>query len=1258
MALSDESKARARYAGWRLGRHVTTEDLSWADWLRARSGAAPGSIVVDAGGFADESAPTAEDDQDHAAEEMVGALRAYLERSGVEGPGLAPLDELLFSVGTRRWRQLRDGQLVRGDAPDARRSRGGILLKVGGGAGETLLAVERVLSIQLPASPRQLFAEWFDPEVARVLGHLSQGLGSREDDLDVEAAEHRALLALVGERGPAWLATTPEVAFETFARTLWSVATTGPFPADRITPTASKGGVLAATRRRVESSGSTPGTPRRAFDPWLEDRIEEAHQYGARFAGDDPAEVRRRIQDRAALQSIRDGRWLGTTSTWLAVERLLAYAALQRDLRDVDFGRVAPLADLGPRRKPPSAGIPCLDALWAARALQESFPGRLGTGDSPLLVHSAQLVLRERDSDRIDGAVTLLPGAGRPPALRAFGEALLARFERAEHKRKDTEQFAVRFTLRGTGLASDRQAVVDVRFPWRFGARDLTGRAEHVARLRLDARRLDEAARAARALRTDARRTGTHAELPAAMGELADALADLCVAWQRWPAVGEAPAPGTFAEEAGLHTETGIWGPARDLIAGHRRAMSAFLRVFEVAGDLAPRVAHGPLSSFLEFALHDNGKGGDGAVRLCGHHPLRLQQQCELESEALEELHATLARPATLRDVPLTTLPDVRGVPPVVFSPTSDPGEDPFLVPAGSADFWNETFRARSHPDISELDLVEPLRPLLGALSRGVFPGMRRRLAVRLHGQSQTTSGLRPLLWLADAVRDDLRPQRPPLTAGVDLHVDPELSRRAGSPVPMTAAEVGVLADEEAADLISREMTRSREDQAALPLEVRPWSPTDASPDDHPDTHLCLMVGPWARRSSWSVRMSPGGVGSSSRNTSDAMTWDPTPRSWSNLFVGDGGAASRAFQALVVRRWRGEADKDLRALGLTLETDESQRLGQAIQVAHRSAAGRSLRLLLLDPYYGAEAIDSAARDAAVGAETDTLRVTYADYHRKSRWRITVLAHPTHAPDRERDGACGGLRALWESADEDLGAVVYESTHRAVPAVTRHLWSLCGNPDADVDAELVGHLGVALFASPVRERLGGNTNWPDDLAWLAAPVAPCSILLSMDALQGWTWTRRGGRRSDFILATVDPVDEDRAWILSVESKGSAKNYLHDGTVQAATACAKLRERFDGPERVRERTQLMACLAEEAFRARASHRKVHDAIGRARDIRFGAVCVSTARQRDPEQPALEIDSFSRDVGGFTEHGVWIRARGLSGIRALAGRTDPQT
>jgi hypothetical protein len=314
-------------------------------------------------------------------------------------------------------------------------------------------------------------------------------------------------------------------------------------------------------------------------------------------------------------------------------------------------------------------------------------------------------------------------------------------------------------------------------------------------------------------------------------------------------------------------------------------------------------------------------------------------------------------------------------------------------------------------------------------------------------------------------------------------------------------------------------------------------------------------------------------------------------------------------------------------------------VGKEMEEAHERAAKHAVRALLVDPTVGAEVFDAHPN----------LVVTLADYDHRTRTRITLFGRrPQAGPTPEEAAAVRGAERTFEGLSRACGELVYRATHRAIPDVTRELWRVSRLPGVGetvgVDAEKLGHLGVAVFVAPDRARIVHDVS--GDLAWALEPWPVGTLLLSMDQLQRWTWTRRSGRRGDF-LALVPVPGAKTVRVVAIESKGSADQF-YDGCEQARIARDKLKERFDGPGRWRERGELAAIAAAEAFRATRLRDSRPEALYGVlanlahddTDLRFHAICVSTART--PDKPGLTL----REQSGV----LWTRIGGTSGIASL--------
>ena len=219
----------------------------------------------------------------------------------------------------------------------------------------------------------------------------------------------------------------------------------------------------------------------------------------------------------------------------------------------------------------------------------------------------------------------------------------------------------------------------------------------------------------------------------------------------------------------------------------------------------------------------------------------------------------------------------------------------------------------------------------------------------------------------------------------------------------------------------------------------------------------------------------------------------------------------------------------------------------------------------------------------------------------------------------------------------------------MPDVTRELWRAATqghSEESRYNPELVGHLGVALFASPDRPplTLPKKSGSPPDV--LLKPFPHSTVLLSMDALQRWTWTRRGGERGDFIAVFPDEVGD--AWVVAIESKGSANN-LRDGRPQAETARRKLADRFGDNARPGDRQELLLALGQESFRAASGASETYAAVAKNdAKLHFAAVCVSTAREAD--------NHHGDDLVYGEDEVLWVRLGGTQGLHWLLGAQQP--
>ncbi|GEM_PF-5481309 len=1168
---------------------------------------------------------------------MATAFVGVISNSDVDA---SKLEGLLFAACERDWMAWKSGDglvATKKLEDEERRSKGGILLGVGAMAGDTLNAVGEIVAAQLPESPEELFRRRFQEEsedvdsLARKLEVIAK---EREADLN---SMFRHVLQLTDKDSPDWLRESPKEAWNTFARVI------GGTRGGKLDPGDTHKSIRKTLRGERASSSRTDDTGQetpahRKFDEWLEDELRDRDD----LEPDD-------INDTALRDIYRGNLGWSKRSITFCQERLDAYLDHREEARRRDFHNLAPLPDLGPSRQPEAPGLPVQDALWAVRALQESFPGRVAASeDAPMRIHSVSLALVSRDEDgnkspECANQRCYLFGENADGDLRNFGQRLLKRIEGLDVLQKDSTQYYICVEVEPRDRRGRQSEPVDLLFamPWRWERRALREESARSKALASDKRRFAEAAQALKEIKTGAEQLDEFEDVRA---HLVAALEDLQEAWEKYP---EVAGNSGFGEETGLHTSLSDdlqWEEARKFIVTYWKAAVQFAHLFEVAGDIAPRIAEGPLDTFLQFGIHRAPKKEevDQAYRIFGYHPLRLLRLARLEREAFEELVDALGDAGTLRDVPLTHVPSVEDTPLVIPSAHSwDGGEDEgFLVPQETDDPWNQIYIPFQDPKDREPDLVMPLRPILNRLAGACFPAMRRRMTAHLHEKSETDRGIKPLQ-LCTALTGRAT-DAGAVSEGVDLVLGNDLE------VPATEAKLSSLDEGDELSPVIEAMTELRPDDPRSPLEVTRFGAGERQPSQH----IGLLVRPWSKRAKWSVR-----VAREEQSAVSAMAWDAISQSWSSLKVEEPsedrpspgaieegelpayGDLEQVFQELVIRHWRGEADTLPRILGLTLDASGAHGLGQEMLETHLAMADDALRVVIADPVFGAEALDDLNVPADADLQAEDLNVTLADYHRKTGWRVTVIGK--HKPARERDAVKRGLSKLYSQEDVsgELADAIYEATHRAAPAVTRHLWGLVDG--ATEEAELIGHMGVALFASSTRGELSDLGGMP---RWMVEGFPEGTVLLSMDSLQKWTWTRRGGTRGDFI-AVVPVDDKNRVRIVAIESKGSAKAETYDGREQAATARKKLRERFrgkPGEERRDERRDLLRSLAQEAFRARGNHRQAYNRIatGDGSNLSFEAVCVSTARQGD---------DFEIDTGKDT---VWLKVQGLNGLRQLAG------
>lgn len=1186
--LNTELQARARWVGLCAARRLTRDASAWVAATRDAS-ALPPSVRVEVRRELDRH------DVEAFALEAIGTLAKRV--SGLDGR--------VWIVGDAGWWAWFGGGLVESrEGIGAMRSEGAVILALGAHAGQTLDVVGETLDASMPTTIGDLLRRTVASGANREKLHeAEQRLQWAWNALGAKSAW---LLDVCLDAGAPWWNAQPDLAAQGIFELLASKA--GGVTLPHALPLTKRAAEAMVTGAASGKASKSPGPAGQAtVDSWLKQRNED---YAT-------------LNDSGLEVIFKGEHWKTPTATRdaMLIARLAAAKPYRKDAKRPDFARLAPLPELGSKRGSATLapGLPLLDAVWFLRKLLEAFPGQIAGGHAVVTtglvphLRVTKVVLRLRDV--VAPECVLYPSTdddyGR---VRAFGLALVERVTAKKPGAFDAV-YEVAVFAEPEGAAPIELAA---NFPWRWS---------EASPARRDAMKADATcfSEARAALEVIARNALRKVDVSVATA----ALATLQSAWDVLRAV-------PVIEHAGmLESGTAPWAPARNFINGYTQAAEALIEVFEHAGNLAARIAEGPLHTVLQFGLH----GVNDAWRLYGYHPLRLARLLEQEQAALGEITESLSRLSSLRDVPLFAMPPLAGAPTVLWNASEETQRQvdppPFLVAAsassGGDDPWSERYVPFAHRGDTESDLVEPLRPVLDALAT-LFPGMSRRASVLLSSASHTDRGMRPLLLMADAVQRVVSDRR--IVQGIDLHV----------PDGMVSAHLESDDETESDRLatITEAMSTTREDDAHFPLEIFIDAGASAG-GTQPDHHLALMVRPSAKRSKWSTRATPKHA-----NEAAAMVWEPDARAYNQIMVPGANSAGPAnsatleqlFQRLVVLRWRREADAMPRCLGLSLEGSEDHPDGRPLLQAVRNCARRAARVIVVDRSYGAEAID-------VLPPGDDLHVTYADFHREQGWRITVIANRSWAPDRERVAVKRGLMTLFRATEADVEGLapwVYDATHRAVPEVFR---ALCGAGSARrtrVDGELVGHLGVALFMSRLRGPCAVSSGAPWPAAWAryekATPEG--TLLLSMDSLQRWTWTRRSGTRGDF-LALVP--DGDSVRMLAIESKGSEGAHLVDGTSQAEEAAAKLLERFGAAERLQERRELLRCVAEESFRASRAQRAVYDAISEADSLdatRFEAVCVSTA-----------VEGSDLSVGVHPARLVlWVRVAGIQGLRRLAG------
>lgn len=862
-----------------------------------------------------------------------------------------------------------------------------------------------------------------------------------------------------------------------------------------------------------------------------------------------------------------------------------------RDGSRKDFDVLAPLPSLTSpdRAKHGAPGVPLVDALWAVRQLRAAFPGQLAAAEGVRL-RVTKVALRVTAPG--DHEVTLFPpGSGD---LRKFGLALAERVKSSKQPNENVYEVVV-------DLAPESGAAfrLPLAFAWRWKETPTSGERRKGALAR-DTTRFVEVAAGLGAIKS------SHPSRQAALTGAHSSMAALATAWNTCAAV--------LDEQAGLTTASGIQPEVQAFLEAYERAAEELAGLFKSVGPLATRVADVPLERFLGFACS---RPEDGEHLLFGYHPVRLQRQNAQEMWALEEIHRELKEVATLQDIPVVSTPEVRGAPSVLWSAATDSTLSLIVSSSTGADPWCESFRRVAQPTDAPADLVEPLRPVFVMLSH-LWPGLSRRLDVVLDQDSSVADGLRPLALLADLVPGSDRA----ITGGIDLYAD--------LPEATTSAVVDADEAEEKRARVRAAMTADLSGDPRRALTLHPMLPGDESLRHH----VALLVRPSHGQTEWTTRSYPD-----TGESDAAMAWDDDARAWNRPMVSSAVNAKleRLFQRLVVLRKRRDEDALERCFAQTLAAGEDHAVGKRILTAVQRCTSRSARAIVVDRVYGAEAL-------TVGVTDSEQRVTYADFDRKSGWRVTVVARSDRAPDAERTAVQRGLSKRFSGADDvrmtQLAERVVESTHRTVPAVLRALVRLGSEDHHEMEGELVGHLGVALLVSSARAPTAPSAGMAVALGRWSDPAPEGTLLLSMDSLQHWTWTRRSGTRGDF-LALV-PLPDGRVCIAAIESKGSVgRDSAQDGAPQAAVAREKLRERFEAPERSRERTELLSCVAQEAFRAKSAQREVYDRIAAGRKLIFESVSVETSMTGT----GLTVARVLPDV-------LTVRIGGVGGLLSVAG------
>jgi hypothetical protein len=1298
--LDRKSRAIAHYVGWKAAASLLDDPqcADWRNWFLSGGPAeeAPGVLRIDVKDF------NFDEGTDQSSRQTVAAARrmarAFVDVCGHEtrGKSIAPeaYAERLAAACADTYLMWNGESMEQRDQLNARED-GNIVFAVGNIAEGTLNAVRKSLPFAWPEQPEALFLDWFqkwsDEEDVQT---ASNRLGYLAEQLEISSrTKKKVARALATSPQSEWLLKSAESAWLEDFMPLYEQAGLSSSQVDQFEdwiPTKKKIRTVVEGDTDESSSSFTTSSSGKRLDDWLTERLNAAPGWDDDSipAADDLDSGLKEI-----FEDWSDRPWKMGSPRRFAEERLAACLEHLDARDDRDFANLAPVPELGVKRDTHDAPVPpILDAVWATRRVRGCFPGRLGTDEqAPLQLSDVGFTLYRQaegeDQPRRpdwDERYHLYSDGHTPLRLREFGLELL---DQLEDERRETQsaQFFLCFEFEG-----DAQPRLPVAFPWRLGDvgwnekspvaqaigepqdGDKQADAQRFRRVREKLRRIVD---------TGGPKDGWQLQTEALQGgfgkcfqELQTALDALQSSWETYQ---EHKRTG-FAERAGLHEKLGpgdsyeLWPVAKEFIDGYRNAVEKFSRLFGVAGDRAPRLAAGPLDEFMDFGLVSyETEDGDNRVRLLGYHPLRLALFAEMEREAHRELREMLDERSPLREIPVSVIPPTDQTPAVVWPPAGSDDQKydrahvagegkQFLVPRETegAGFFSQDFSGYRDTSSREPDLIEPLRPLFRAMAESVFPGMKRRMALELHAQSDTDHGLQPLRLCADLVG---RTGRDGVVRGIDLQVSEELDVPATVPGLSEASREG---DE--LDAVARAFTEQRSNDPKFPLEV--FSRKSDSEAGGLESHVTMLVRPWQREAEWVVRDGEAGT-----KTPRSMVWDEAAQSWDAREApspdanadGDHDVSElvdfieQRYQELLIRQWRGEADGLRRILGRSLEASPVRPQGFEMKQAYEQAAEESLRVVVADAIFGAEAVDDIDYDATPLSDdsddehSEELRVTYADYHRNEDgpdWRITVLG--SRVPDAEKQATEAGLHALYDVDDdrdiETIADQVYEATHRALPAVLREIWT--ADVGTEMRGELIGHLGVGLFASSHRGTASFD-DLPPEWQWLEEGFSPETILLSMDSLQNWTWTRRGGTRGDFLAVT--PLGADRVRLVAIESKGSRGTSCYEGVSQARATARKLEERFGSDKnetnREEERRELLRVLAREAFRARRNHREVFNRIaaGGADILEYNAVCVSTARQCDKDQTDLQLDIDQQ----AEREAAWLRVRGLDGLESLA-------